>query len=725
MKCSLLTLSSYVDGELDAARQAEVDAHLVGCDRCRKGVECLREESEGFGALGRLHISDDGVHAFMEQLGLVGADDVLPPRLPRPPGPARGREAPPWVATAGTAAVLPWMSRPDPAERSEPDQPSLPFRDQVSDADPETVAAPFPAAAAFPDPVLFPTTPPLPEDEVHLSGRSIAVAPAAATPAGAAPAAPMSRAAVEQGPPGAGTAVPAPAAPAAPSEPLPPAMPEPEDEDDYPWPPTDRLSRPRELPPPPPPPPSPSPPTTALEGDDDPWSWAPRDRSPPERRHPEASLPVDEGLEGPADWDARAAAGAGSERWDEDERGLSVSDTTPDPLIDPLIARVARPPRLVQPTLISRLRDEVALRLTLTRAGSGGNGGAHTTPAERGRPTAGAAEVAVSRVATATMEAPAREEAARSDGGAGIGARPSVAAPEHDVDRDPAFEPRRRGPTIAEELPGPTAFTGGPLVRDLDRGQLPPGRHARRLGQRRSALGISGSTVLRMVAGLGDLPARARRAGGRSRQRWLAAAVLVALLLVVSLVISHAGQSVGGAPAAANPRSSAASVATPSLRTQPTASLGPSTSVAPSPAPTPSPSTTPAPTATPAPSPAGPPAQTVGSGGAGWQLAGVRYGNHGSDLWIVLDLQGGSGQPTAAVAFSNPTLLTLTFTGVSVAGVAPAPDGVVTGVAVSPSGGHGVLSFHLSRSVTLKRPPFYTGPDSTNPYPLHLILDLG
>ncbi|MGA9114904.1 MAG: zf-HC2 domain-containing protein, partial [Candidatus Dormiibacterota bacterium] len=87
MKCSLLTLSSYLDGELDAARLAEVEAHLVGCDRCRAGLEYLREETERFGALGRVHVPDAAVPGFLQQLGLIGPDDILPPRPPRPPDP--------------------------------------------------------------------------------------------------------------------------------------------------------------------------------------------------------------------------------------------------------------------------------------------------------------------------------------------------------------------------------------------------------------------------------------------------------------------------------------------------------------------------------------------------------------------------------------------------------------------------------------------------------------
>ena len=80
MKCSLLALSSYLDDELDPGRRAEIEAHLVGCERCQKGLECLREETERFGALGRVHVPDDAVSGFLQQLGLLGPGESLPPQ---------------------------------------------------------------------------------------------------------------------------------------------------------------------------------------------------------------------------------------------------------------------------------------------------------------------------------------------------------------------------------------------------------------------------------------------------------------------------------------------------------------------------------------------------------------------------------------------------------------------------------------------------------------------
>ena len=57
VKCSLLTLSTFIDGELAPQRRAEVDAHLVGCARCSAGAATLREEKSRVGQLARVHAS--------------------------------------------------------------------------------------------------------------------------------------------------------------------------------------------------------------------------------------------------------------------------------------------------------------------------------------------------------------------------------------------------------------------------------------------------------------------------------------------------------------------------------------------------------------------------------------------------------------------------------------------------------------------------------------------
>jgi len=76
MKCSLLVLSSYLDGELEVRRQGELEAHLVGCQRCRSGLGYLREEVERVSALGRVSVAEHSVEALLVQLGLVEAPEA-------------------------------------------------------------------------------------------------------------------------------------------------------------------------------------------------------------------------------------------------------------------------------------------------------------------------------------------------------------------------------------------------------------------------------------------------------------------------------------------------------------------------------------------------------------------------------------------------------------------------------------------------------------------------
>ena len=117
MKCSLLVLSSYLDGELEARREGELEAHLVGCQRCRAGLGYLREEVERVSALGRVHVAEHSVHALLGQLGLIDAGEEMPERdtaiaLAEPPPGLR----PAWMG-GDDATTLPW-SAPAEAEES-------------------------------------------------------------------------------------------------------------------------------------------------------------------------------------------------------------------------------------------------------------------------------------------------------------------------------------------------------------------------------------------------------------------------------------------------------------------------------------------------------------------------------------------------------------------------------------------------------------------------------
>ena len=79
MKCSLLTLSCALDGELSRERQAELDAHLITCERCRTGMRYLREETERISLLSPVHLSDDKATALLERARVLIAVTGHPP----------------------------------------------------------------------------------------------------------------------------------------------------------------------------------------------------------------------------------------------------------------------------------------------------------------------------------------------------------------------------------------------------------------------------------------------------------------------------------------------------------------------------------------------------------------------------------------------------------------------------------------------------------------------
>lgn len=81
MKCSLLTLSCALDGELSRERQAELDSHLITCERCRTGMRYLREETERISLLAPVRLSEDKATALLERSRVLVpvSDDPGPP----------------------------------------------------------------------------------------------------------------------------------------------------------------------------------------------------------------------------------------------------------------------------------------------------------------------------------------------------------------------------------------------------------------------------------------------------------------------------------------------------------------------------------------------------------------------------------------------------------------------------------------------------------------------
>ena len=103
MKCSLLTLSCALDGELSQERQAELETHLVTCERCRSGMRYLREETERISQLARAHVPPGSATAILERARVLSPEatgSAAPP--PPEPDPVAVVEVPPLEDAPGS-----------------------------------------------------------------------------------------------------------------------------------------------------------------------------------------------------------------------------------------------------------------------------------------------------------------------------------------------------------------------------------------------------------------------------------------------------------------------------------------------------------------------------------------------------------------------------------------------------------------------------------------------
>ena len=133
VKCSLLTLSCALDGELPTTSQAELESHLVSCERCKIGLQYLREETERIANLPRIHLPHGTIDALLQRTR------VVEPALAARPGGAAHPTAPaepdPTVAALADTALAdpPAAGAPDPATGREPDAPEAasPFNVEV------------------------------------------------------------------------------------------------------------------------------------------------------------------------------------------------------------------------------------------------------------------------------------------------------------------------------------------------------------------------------------------------------------------------------------------------------------------------------------------------------------------------------------------------------------------------------------------------------------------
>jgi hypothetical protein len=734
MRCSLLTLSTYLDGEFESPRRVEVEAHLVGCQRCRSGLEHLEEEAGRVAALAPVHVADHSLRQLLEQMGLMTADDVLPARTPA--APRRAEKAPPWLLAGVGSAALPWMPRREAEEDPMENQPALPFADVPLDQ--------LDRRARVRDDA---------EDgpEVELNGRHVEAGDAAFEEPELEPEASLSPAVSAPPPPPPPPAV-APA-PATEAPPLPPPVEAPGGvefeiapragiaavselqgagfeavaprERAPEWPATTRPTsipaliseisaeavrlRDAEIQPPPRPEPvagmeaipaadpaDASPPAPGawhgLEGvDDDAWGWAPTDAVTAPAEPVEPAEPA---------WEPAAVTAA------PDVPATLEEEPDADP-IGAVLERLG-PPRPVQRTIADRVRDQLRLRLALLRP----------------RPEDDSVQI-VSGVGAPPRSAPVRRPSRRAELSrrpASLPITPEDLPPVDDVAIAaglPAVEPKPEDldewtpppPVEAPDLREPSAEAppwepapDEPVAAPARSPRLQPGRHTRAL--RAAGRTANRADVVGTVRRMGETAlVRGRAAAADPRQRWVAIGALAALLLVavIGLGVGRSSPSPASAPATGSGRAPAASAAAASAPaiSHPTAA---------------------APSAAPSQAPAVPAAITLGAGGSGWQVDKVRYGIHPGDYRIVFDMGAAgssSASPTVVVGFASPTQMDVDFGATQPSGSAGAlpPGGVATAVTMTTINGHVVYQYTLSHPVTVHAAYLES--------PLRLVVDLG
>ncbi|HUY96781.1 MAG TPA: zf-HC2 domain-containing protein [Verrucomicrobiae bacterium] len=100
-KCSLLTLSCALDGELPTSTQAELESHLVSCERCKIGLQYLREETERIANLPRIHLPGGTIEALLQRTRVV---ELSLPEEGEGSGPGRVSAAAASASASGPAA---------------------------------------------------------------------------------------------------------------------------------------------------------------------------------------------------------------------------------------------------------------------------------------------------------------------------------------------------------------------------------------------------------------------------------------------------------------------------------------------------------------------------------------------------------------------------------------------------------------------------------------------
>jgi hypothetical protein len=687
MKCSLLTLSAFLDDEVDARKRGEVEAHLVACDRCSRGLTHLREESDRVSLLAQVHVADHSAHALMEQVGIIDPGIQLPMKTNASVTVIR-EDTLPWL-TAGTGrAALPWKpQRAVPTAMPAPATPSEVRSAPAAQDEGESSDGSSPSTwndTSDQYVVDEPTEPINTESEEQ----------------------PPKPAAQPWFPPGT-TAESLTADPRLPLVTSPP-----------------RAEPPRPQPPPAPP----TPPASAVEFVPHPPAQAPPavpDDLPevPVAATPAPDIPSTPVVEQPAlafRPEPTSAAPPQTSIYDEpvddpnahDEIPV-VQDEIPEPRApEPIFTPAASPPlppvRAARPSgFMARVRDAIAVRRAVRSLPDDDSvdmfNGEITPSINHPRRSGPPRDEAVQErrlQAAAAAAAPENTESVRDE----LEIKPEVVSePEPVPEPEPLYPREPVAPPEPVRVPEPihptdpppvweptpevpvAAFEDETSLHDLREQALKPPRPS--FGASRKPPGLRARSLQTRIPSFD--------------KRLLLVGAVALLVLVIGLATGKSSKV--ASPASASHSTPANSVsATHTSTTSATASATPHAT----------------PTGT---SVALTNTHTVGNGGTGYAVDDVRYGQHTGFFRIVFDLSGGKGLPTVVVGFKNPTTMDVVFTGATpsnATGVLPNTR-TVTKVTILPrtTSGQTVYEFTLAHAVTVK-PVYYVGP------PVHLILDL-
>jgi Putative zinc-finger len=690
VKCSLLTLSCYIDGELPAPRKGELEAHLVGCHRCRAGLGHLREEVERVRGLAAVHLPESSVRSLLEHTGLIGPGAPMPAVTPAAAVTEPPSSTPPWLR-GGSGAALPWASvRPAPARRPEAPGPPSPagpaaLPAPTAEAAPDTfdiwaaAQAGTPAEATLEPPAAPRPAPAEPEAPPPAGGRASRRRDRAAARQAAAEA---QAEVADDGPAGApGPAVP----PEAPSR---PAAAGPAGAPPAPGPPSHVPAFPA------------SGPTTTLSASELVSAFAPPE--PASALSSSDPAPASSASEPPARPRAETVAAAVPPAGGDavPARTPESSAETPSPrypltdedaLDEPTAVERFGPLPAPRPSIVDRLRERLALRHALRVASLDDRDDSVEIVSGPGAPARGSR----SRADLARRRSEALRPVARPDGS------------DWEGDEEDEGSPARRGAAADELLPPPArpsaSEAGAPPRRSATAGAGEPRTAGSGSPGRRGATAAAAAGTAAAAAGTSP-----RTVDGRRLTAVLGAAILLMFVVGVASARSTSPLPATSGQATGSPAPQHQAMAPP----PPTSAAGPAQ---PPVAAVPQHAATPPLTG----------AVTVGEGAPGWGVQDIRYGAHPGYLRMVFDLQpaagAASGSPRATLGFQDPTTLVITLDQVTArsAPAAPLAGGLVTSVSLlqpPPAPGSVAYVVKLSRPVQLT--PSYASS------PLRLIVDL-